>query len=87
MAYKIAKNIPIPPRTARTAATKAREFDWERLEVGDSLFVSATGKDEITSKHCLMSASGSAFKKKHATEGWNYTTRRVTKGIRAWRVA
>lgn len=80
---KIEKGIPIPSPLRGSNGYKGA-FPLEQLKVGDSFLVFCQKKRVKPTQHQLNSAI-KGWVKRH--KGFKGTTRRVSKGIRLWRIA
>lgn len=70
---EIESGIPIPPMRSGRTKTKLPFAD---MQVGDSVLV------PVEDGRRMIEAAGT-FKRRH--DGWDYTTRMTSKGLRIWR--
>ena len=71
---KVEKGVEIPPMKAHN------KYPWDRLEVGDSFFVTLTNRNE----HSLRS-SLAACANNRSRRGNKFIVRKVDGGFRVWR--
>jgi len=72
--FKIEKGVPLPPKgTGRKNGTY--KYPFRDMEVGDSFFVPITDRKQWFSTAAMK-----------ALPGWKFAQRKVTGGIRVWRV-
>lgn len=83
MPYKIESGIPIPSPLRGSNGYRGA-FPIDKLKVGDSFLLPCVKKDMKSKQHRLHCAF-LGWAKKH--KGFKGITRRVGKGIRAWRIA
>ena len=73
--FDIDDSIPIPPHNQRNI-----KYPWEGMKVGDSFFVPA---EEDIGRNRTRNAAYQANQRYGSNR---YTTRKVTGGVRVWRV-
>ena len=78
--FQIESGVEIPPQAQPLRKTK---YPFNRLNVGDSfVFPVATDEDREAVQNRLQSAAANWGR----SRGMRFVTRRVTQGIRVWRV-
>ena len=78
--FQIESGVEIPPQSQPLRKTK---YPFNRLNVGDSfVFPVATDEDREAIQNRLQSAAANWGR----SRGMRFVTRRVTQGIRVWRV-
>lgn len=78
---QIESGIPIPPRAGGTG--RPSKYPFDQLKPGDSFLVPHhDGNPVVTVRRMAAAVKGAAKR-----TGWKFTTRRLSEGLRVWRVA
>jgi hypothetical protein len=83
VSFKIEKGVP-PPKAR--GHTKPLKYPWNEMDVGDSILVDISAKDQDERRRLYQTARCAAYsygKRKNR----KFETRVVSKGIRVWRIA
>ena len=79
--FKIEKGVPVPPRKLQCGITST----MKQMDIGDSIFIPFV-TDDKKAKSRLQSNISARSIQLRSINGFHFTTRRVTGGLRVWRI-
>ena len=80
--FPIDKNIPIPPRTPTTRMSK---FPLESMDVGDSFLIPIEDGRNISEEGNRVANVIRKWARRRG-DGWKFSRRITSQGIRIWRI-
>lgn len=90
MSYVVEKDIPIPAKRNgnRTPSSRAKQYPFGELAIGDSFFVVVDAVEMYRKRQTLISSARKwAQKRDDVPGGRKFTVRVVDGGLRIWRTA
>ena len=78
--FEIESGVEIPPQSAPLRKMK---YPFNRLNVGDSFVYPVTSPDDVEAVQNRLQSAAANWGR---SRGMRFVTRRVTQGIRVWRV-